>query len=396
MPDRTAYCTILSSNYLPKALALAESLRRHEDGARLKILFIDHPSPATLPVLDGVDVLSTAVLGLTEREVLDLATGYDLVEFATAVKPLLLKELLRDAEAAIYLDPDTFLTTPLVELPGALAASEGGILLTPHFLHPTGPDAEMGDGHMLAFGVYNLGFCAVDRRALAMLDWWWGHLEHECLFDPLSGLFVDQKWMDLGSTLFGAAAFRHSGYNVGITNVSERPIAVDADGYYNSANGDRLRLFHFHAFDSKQPETLSPRFRSSIANPLHDESAVLALSKAYAEVLVRFEGSLPPAPPYPYHHDTTGKLVTRQLRRAHRLGSTGPGSLPSPFVPEEAAAFAKWRRKATRTKVRALAADAAKCVRIVLPENYDQMRARFPKLAERLNDRFSSGKGMWG
>ena len=48
------YCTILSTNYLPKALALAESLRRHEDGATLNILFIDHAQDDGLPELDGV------------------------------------------------------------------------------------------------------------------------------------------------------------------------------------------------------------------------------------------------------------------------------------------------------------------------------------------------------
>jgi len=50
------FCTILSTNYLPKALALAESLRQHEDGS---------------PQLDGVVCLNTQVLGLPERTVLE-------------------------------------------------------------------------------------------------------------------------------------------------------------------------------------------------------------------------------------------------------------------------------------------------------------------------------------
>ena len=83
------FCTVLSTNYLPKALALAESLRRHEDGARLKILFIDHADDEGLPQLEGVDCLSTAFLGLPQRTVMELVMSYDLVEFATAIKPLL-------------------------------------------------------------------------------------------------------------------------------------------------------------------------------------------------------------------------------------------------------------------------------------------------------------------
>ncbi len=99
---------------------------------------------------------------------LRLATIYDLVELATAVKPLLLKALLADAEQAAYLDPDTYVTSPMVELSPDLEATDGGILLTPHFLDPVPPGAELTEGHLLTVGVYNLGFCAVDRRAFGV------------------------------------------------------------------------------------------------------------------------------------------------------------------------------------------------------------------------------------
>ncbi|NHA01520.1 hypothetical protein G5V59_21630 [Nocardioides sp. W3-2-3] len=44
MPTPTVtYCTVLATNYLPKALALAESLER-QMGARLVVLLIDAES----------------------------------------------------------------------------------------------------------------------------------------------------------------------------------------------------------------------------------------------------------------------------------------------------------------------------------------------------------------
>jgi hypothetical protein len=232
------FWTVLSTNYLPKALALGESLRRHEDGARLKILFIDHADDEGLPQLDGVDCLSTACLGLPRDTVMELVMSYDLVEFATAIKPLLFKQLLRGADQVFYLDPDTFVLSPMTELSPALEASAGGILLTPHFLRPPPRDAEISDGHCLLVDVNNLGFGGYDHRSSDMLDWWWGHLRTECLYDPLAGLFVDQKWMDIGSTLFQAASFRHAGYNVGVANLSERPLAQDADGYFIASTGE--------------------------------------------------------------------------------------------------------------------------------------------------------------
>ena len=391
------YCTILSSNYLPKALALAESLRQHEQGASLRILFIDHVRDDTLPDVPGVDCLSTACLGLSPREVAQLATSYDLVEYATAVKPLLLKRLLAQSEQVVYLDPDTYVTSPMAELSPALDASAGGILLTPHFLRPPPPEAEIGDGHMLLVGVNNLGFCGVDRRAADFLDWWWGHLRTECLYDPLAGLFVDQKWMDIGSALFQAASFRHAGYNVGVANLAERLLAEDGDGYFIASTAERLRLFHFHAFDSNTPEKLSVRYRHTTDNDLQDDSVVLQLCKEYAGVLSGFEQRLPAAPPYPYAEDTRGRRISRQLRRAYLRESLASGSsLPSPFDPSDAAAWERWRRRAWRPVSRGLLAETAKCLRIVLPEEYDSLKRRFPVLGERLHARFSGGTGLWG
>lgn len=397
MTTSVSYCSILTSNYLPKALTLADSLRRHEGGARLKILLADVRRDEDLPQIEGVDLLSTAALEISERDVLQRATIYELVEFATAVKPLLLKALLVDAEAAIYLDPDTYLTAPMVELLPELEASAGGIVLTPHFLGPVPPEAEIGEAHMLAVGVFNLGFCAVNRRALGFLDWWWGHLSTECLCEPLSGLFVDQKWIDIGSTLFAATSLRHSGYNVGVGNLPERPLAKDDEGYVNSANGERLRLFHFHAFDSRHPERLSMRFDHTSEHALDEKTAIFDLCHEYAEILSGFERSLPPPPPYPYAADSTGRRISRRVRRAYRMELiAGEDNLPVPFLAAEADAYNSWRRRTWRSKSRSFVGDTAKTARWVLPEEYDRVKKRFPKLAGKMSSKLAGGDGMWG
>ncbi|KAA1396088.1 hypothetical protein [Aeromicrobium ginsengisoli] len=397
MTATVTYCTILTTNYLPKAMTLADSLRRHENGAGLKVLFSDVARDEDLPDVEGVECVSTASLGLSAREVQQLAMIYELVELATAVKPLLLKHLLDTTEAAVYLDPDTYLTSPMVELLPELEASEGGILLTPHFLKPERPDAKMGESHMLAVGIFNLGFCAVDRRAIDFLDWWWGHLSLECLYEPLAGLFVDQKWVDIGSTLFAARSLRHTGYNVGVGNLPERPLAADADGYYNSSNGERLRLFHFHAFDSRHPEKLSMRFEHSSRDDLAEDSAIRALCAEYAEILSAHERSLPAPPPYPYANDSRGRHISRRLRRAYRQELPTRGhELPSPFVAAEAVAYDEWRRSAWKSVSKSFVGDTAKTARWLLPEEYDRVRKRFPKLAGRMSSKFSGGDGMWG
>lgn len=396
-----AYCTILATNYLPKALALAESLSRFHPDAELTVMLIDAATDDQLPDLfdlPNVRCVSTSFLGLPQAEVFHLATIYDLVEFATAIKPVMFKRLLESSEQVAYLDPDTFVTAPMIELPLELAASEGGILLTPHFLEPLPADAPVAQGHLLTVGVYNLGFGAFDRRAADFLDWWWDRLREECLFDPLSGLFVDQKWVDIGSVLFHAGSMRHYGYNVSVVNLHERPLGRDEDGYVILSNGERLRLFHFHAFDTAAPGELSTRLSTSTAHLRTESGAVDALCNEYAELLIKQQQRLPPAPAYPYFTDTAGKHISRQLRRAYRLESQHGGtSLPSPFVSSQAEAWAAWRRRAWKPVARELLSDAVKSIRLALPEEYARVKDRFPRLIGRARSAtVGRSGGIWG
>ena len=84
---------------------------------------------------------------------------------------------------------------------------------------------------------------------------------------------------------------------------------------------------------------------------------------------------------YPYWTDTRGRRVSRQLRRAWRIEDRRTEEqLPSPFLPEEAAAYDAWRRRALKTEARELMGDAVKSARLALPEEYGRLRNRFPRL----------------
>jgi hypothetical protein len=396
-----AYFTILARNYLPAALALSESLGRHGDGTPLTVFLTDATADTELPEVPGVRWMHPGMLDLDERTVLELAMSYDLVEFATSVKPLVFRSLLREQEQVAYLDPDTYVVSPLEELSPALAAG-AGIVLTPHYLEPVPADSQFSDGHLLNVGVYNLGFCAVDRRAGDFLDWWWGHLRTECLHDPIAGLFVDQKWVDLGSVYFDASALRHYGYNVGLANLHERPVGRDSDGYFIAGADDRLRLFHFHAFDPRRPRELSTRFRTShpdgiSTSDLNAEAGALAeLCEDYATVVLEKEHEIGPQPHYMYGADTTGRRITRRMRHAYRVAALAePGTMPSPFVPAEAAAYEQWHRRALPLTGRLMLSDVAKGIRCALPEEYDNVKRRVPGLTASLRGRFIEKGGMW-
>jgi hypothetical protein len=389
-----AYCTILARNYLRQALALSESVREHGSGVPLTIFLTDVRDVSELPEVPGVSWMHPAMLDLPERKVLELAMSYDLVEFATAVKPLVLRRLLEAHDQVAYLDPDTYLVSPLEELGPALDESAGGIVLTPHYLEPTPPGSAFSEGHLLHVGAYNLGFCAVDRRAGEFLDWWWGHLSAECLHDPIAGLFVDQKWVDVGSVLFGASSLRLYGYNVNVANLHERPIARDDDGYFIAGTEDRLRLFHFHAFDPSRPEELSTRFNTNGLRA--DDETLAALCEEYAAVVLDKDRQIGPQHDYIYNFDTTGRRIPRRLRHAYRVAALAePGTLPSPFVPEEAEEYEGWRRRARGLTGRLILSDVAKGIRCAVPEEYGNIKRRLPNLTGRLRGRIVERSGKW-
>ena len=244
--------------------------------------------------------------------------------------------------------------------------------------------------------MFNLGFGGFDRRSVAALDWWWARLEWECLFDYLSALFVDQKWMDVGADLFRARSFRHHGYNVGVVNLHERPLGLDADGFSIVGTEDRLRLFHFHAFDTAHPEELSTRFDMSTAHMRTESGAVDALCKDYAAAVSKYEELLPPAPAYRYHHDTTGRRIPRQLRRVWRVEARAGGNPPVPFLAEEAEAWERWRKRAWKGVARELSGDAAKSARMSMPEEFGRLKAKFPGAVSKVRSRVVGRGGMWG
>jgi hypothetical protein len=374
--SRVIYCTIVAQNYLPQALTLYSSIREVEPDRDLVILVIDADRSDLEAGRPHLRIATTSCLGISDREILELAAIYDVVEFSTAVKPIFLKSLLESHEQAVYLDPDTFLVAPLVELESLVG--QWGIVLTPHFLEPIPAKvAHITEVHDLTVGVHNLGFCAVGRQAVPFLDWWWGHLERECLIYPLLGVFVDQKWTDVGSNLFGAHTLRHYGYNVGPWNLHER-MFTKRDGHWTmERSGQPLRFLHFSGFDAADADAISERLNLDMRRAGVGSLSLSELSHVYAERIVAASEMLGASPPYRFGVDCGGRRITKRTRRAYRkalLKSSAPSSLPSPFLAGESRAFSTWRRRALLSRISLTAADAAIALKYGFPDEFSFVR----------------------
>ena len=133
-----AACTIVAHNYLPMARVLARSFLKWHPEASFSVIVIDHPLEARGLVDEPFTVVPITELDFGDEGFENMATIYDVTEFATSVKPFALQHLLRSAECAFYIDPDIEVyerLDPLVD-----ATMQAGITLTPHCLSPIAHD----------------------------------------------------------------------------------------------------------------------------------------------------------------------------------------------------------------------------------------------------------------
>lgn len=265
---------------------LAESFREHHPEGRFVTLVVDGDAGIRIPTTPAMEIVVPSDLRIDHAEYLRMAGVYTVLEHSTAIKPFFLQDLLvRDGwDHVLYLDPDMEVHAPLEDIAGR--ARSNGIVLNPHLLEPFTVNRLLTDHEtaVLQAGTYNLGFCAVNDSAAAMLEWWAERLARDCVVDTQSGWFVDQKWINLVPSMFGADVVVEAGFNVAWWNLPNRHVTRDGSGW--RVNDEPLRLFHFSGYDPRTPWIFSkhagphPRFLMS------ENDAVRALCDRYGEQLI--------------------------------------------------------------------------------------------------------------
>jgi hypothetical protein len=253
-------CTIVSANYLHFGWTVAESYLKFHPDDEFHLLLVDQ-IPADFTSRDPrVHVLEVEKLGLPGFE--SLAFKFDILELNTGVKPSFMKYLFGlGASKVVYFDPDIYVFSSMELIYDALESAS--IVLTPHILTPTSDSEHVYERDLLGGGVFNLGFVAVSnsQQGLRFLDWW----EERCLqfgFNDLrSGLFVDQKWINLAPSFFDEThILRHAGCNVAYWNLWERSLSEGDSGYL--VNQDLpLVFFHYSGYRPDLPDQLSSKLR---------------------------------------------------------------------------------------------------------------------------------------
>ena len=253
------YYTSITTNYLPKARVLAESVKRHDPQAVFHLLLTD-----VAP--EGWDLSSEpfdTVLHLDDLPIKGAkawAFKHALVEMCTAVKGVGALEIVRRhrPDKLVYFDPDIVVFGGLQDL--ARELDHHSVLLTPHLTDPEQTPAGVLDNEISALkhGIYNLGFVgwACHGEGLRCMQWWAARLLEHCRDDIAAGLFTDQRWADHMPGMFGGVkVLREPVYNVATWNLSTRTATGTVpDGIL--INGQPLAFYHFSGLDSGAQETM--------------------------------------------------------------------------------------------------------------------------------------------
>lgn len=246
--------TSICMNYLPKALVLGESLKKHNKDVKFYILLLEReiPKEVTEEMLVNVDKIILAKdLGYDDFD--KFIFKHSIVEASTSVKGQALWHFLNNEEdeKIIYLDPDIKVYNKLSKLDKLLNDNE--IVLTPHATIPEQKEADIQNNELCALkhGVYNLGFLAIRRgeESKRFVKWWMDRLNLYCYNDIPNGIFTDQKWVDLAPAMFKVHILKDLGHNMAPWNLSTRIAKKHGDKVVINSL-DELVFFHFSGFDS--------------------------------------------------------------------------------------------------------------------------------------------------
>jgi len=245
--------TICSNNYLAQAKALGDSITKTNPGYKFFIGLVDTYSPEIdYSFFQPHEILPASEIGVTSFD--ELWKKYNIIEFNTCVKASFFKYFFKTyqgAQSVFYLDPDIAVYHSLAILETEL--EQYNVLLTPHIFTPIPLDGmSPTENHFLNYGIYNLGFIAINRECFTnskFLDWWEERLLTISYSRPCEGIFVDQLWINLVPIFFEKVKILSSyGFNAGPWNLHERTVTESNAGSYNMNDGLPLYFYHFSNF----------------------------------------------------------------------------------------------------------------------------------------------------
>jgi len=373
-----AVVTIVAKNYLAQASILERSFLKFHPEAEFFTLLIDGNAESKETISSQGTILIPSDLDIAAETLERMATIYDVMEFATALKPKALELVLKiTGKNVAYIDPDIEIFKTLDVVVEGL--ENHPIVLTPHNIFPMPRDGmETSEQAIRYSGIFNLGFVAVSSKALPFLNWWHVRLVTDAVVDFESSLFTDQRWVDFVPALFDVKVLKNPGLNVAYWNIHERDLSRNSVGEV-LANGEPLYFYHFSGYDPLTPWILTKHDGSRPRFSFENSVVLRELCDHYGNQLERNNFSSLRKTLYGLNRSIDGFPLTKEIRRSYRnwwlsAMSNGEAWPPSAFSKDEK--FLEWM---TTSVLGALHSPHSRAER-VLWENSAYLQKLFPDI----------------
>ncbi len=237
------FCTYFDARYLPRGLALFQSLMRHCPSFTLWVLCMDTESSDILShmALPNIRLIPLADFEQHDEPLRTAKKNRSQLEYYWTCTPSLLFHILKnqpEVDRITYLDADLFFFDPLEPIYEEMA--ESPILIIEHRFSPE-------FRHFEKFGKYNVGLLSFrrDKTALRCLRWWRERCLEYCSFRLENGRFGDQQYLDEWPDRFrGVAVLRHKGAGLAPWNIANHDLRLN--GGHVLVDDQPLIFYHFH------------------------------------------------------------------------------------------------------------------------------------------------------
>jgi len=283
------FCTNFDHRYLPRGLALYQSLKQHCPSSHLWVLCMDRSCHEVLSTLclPDIHLIDLQEFERSDEELLRAKRTRTLLEYYITCKPSFLLFILSkhpEVNRINYLDADLFFFSDLSPLFDEIA--DHSIAIIGHRFPPELVDFGQA-------GIYNAGFLSFrrDESAFACLRWWRDRCLEWCYDRFDEGRFFDQTYLDDWPARFsGTIVLCHKGANLAPWNLAN--YSIEADGPCVSVDGQPLIFFHFSRLRQVTRWLFDPNLAVCKVRP--STVVVRAIYGPYIRILVDLTRQLSP------------------------------------------------------------------------------------------------------
>jgi hypothetical protein len=250
----TLFFTIATTNYLPFAVSLLDSVKQHHPEFEVCICLTDYLTPATIAKNKLMEKYPILQLHELQAEEFGFITqNYSPMELANSAKILFAEHFLsrEEVDQVVFCDSDIRFFGRLPEN----VIAEHDIVYTPHYTSPPPIEMKRQELEVLNAGMFNGGFFKLKKSAETMkfIKWFRERCVLECISDRCRGYYYDQLWINFVPLYFKNVNIeRNPGMNMAYWNLHERQLS-QKNGVFMVNDQSPLSFFHFSGWDYNDP-----------------------------------------------------------------------------------------------------------------------------------------------